>query len=148
MENDEFVTNNSYSTEAKTELVRLFLQSNGIKCLLLNTDMVRYSWTLSNAIGGVALQVLDSQYKEVSVLLDKYHNEHKTQRLENLVIWDDQEKCPYCKSIEVSEGYYKLGHVIISAMFLFIPLLFLKKGYRCYKCEKVWLYKKPIIRKS
>jgi len=57
-------------------------------------------------------------------------------------------KCPFCSSTNVNWGGISvistIGLVLLSLIFLFIPLIFFRKENTCYNCYKHWTEKKPV----
>ena len=75
-----------YSTPTEASLVVARLKSCGIEALIRDELTITNDWSLSNAIGGVRVEVSDSDYADAKTILELPHSE-------NGVVF-----CPHCKS--------------------------------------------------
>jgi hypothetical protein len=110
------------------------LESAGIECYLVDDNMVRMDWFISNLLGGVKLQVRPEDIEEATAILDMpipeaievegsgtYHQPH----------------CPSCGSLDVSfEELNKPAAYVTAWAGLPIPLH--RKAWRCDTCHREW----------
>ncbi len=59
----------SYSTPGEAQSVVVRLQSAGIGAVLRDQHTVEFNWLISNAIGGVKVEVPDEEYEDALLLL-------------------------------------------------------------------------------
>jgi hypothetical protein len=113
------------------------LESAGIECLLADGNLVRMDWLLSNAIGGLRLQVQEKDLETARALL----NEPIPAEL-----WEDdlgeafeQPRCPKCYSLDI--GYEKIDRFWTYGLWLLLqfPLPIRKDNWKCYTCGSEWL---------
>jgi hypothetical protein len=69
--NDELVTLATFDNPVQAAMARNYLEAAGIRAYLLDEQTVAMHWGLSNAIGGVKLQVKASSIEEAEALLDE-----------------------------------------------------------------------------
>jgi len=110
----------SYSTVIEAELARTKLESQDIECVLRDTHLLNTNMLLSNAIGGVRLDV-----KSEDVL--------RAQEVLNDVIVE-QKKCEKCGSLDVvqKKPAWKLSFLVFLATQFPIP--FRRTKYQCQNC--------------
>src|ERR1700689_5789682 len=81
------------------------LEWAGIDCTLADGNLVRMDWLLSNAIGGIRLQVHQQDAEAARAILDEpippeFHEEEVGESYE-------QPRCPRCYSLDI--GFEKLN---------------------------------------
>jgi hypothetical protein len=110
------------------------LEFAGIECYLVDDNLVRMDWFISNLLGGVKLQVRTEDIEEATAILDMpipeaievegsgtYHQPH----------------CPNCSTLDVSfEELNKRAAYVTAAVGLPIPLH--RKAWRCHACNREW----------
>jgi predicted RNA-binding Zn-ribbon protein involved in translation (DUF1610 family) len=122
------------------------LDSENVWCFLADQEIVRLDWFLSNAVGGVRLQVGDDEVQIAIELLseeipasfsaDEIGEEYR------------QPECPRCGSRDVSLETMakKLAFLLLCLLFqltavpalLAGPLWIFKKPWRCQECRYDW----------
>src|SRR5438105_9415761 len=68
-EHESLVTVGTFTTVGEAEAVRLMLESRGIACFLADAELVPMNRALSNAVGGVKVQVTESDVPRASKIL-------------------------------------------------------------------------------
>ena len=69
---DKFVTVATFNLPAQAEAQKLFLQTEGIQAFLTDDNPVGMDWLLSNAVGGVTLQVAAADADRTIQLLERF----------------------------------------------------------------------------
>ena len=111
------------------------LDSAGIESVLVDDNMVRMDWLISNLLGGVKLQVDPENVQAANAILDQPIPED----LDFEGIEDYQQpRCPKCRSLDVSfeELYQPLAFASLLVSF---PLPVHRKGWICRACRHTWL---------
>ena len=67
---DKLATVATYSFPAEAEAARLLLESQGIRAFLADDNLVGMNWLVSNAVGGVKLQVAETDAKRAVEILE------------------------------------------------------------------------------
>jgi len=113
------------------------LESAGIECLLADGNLVRMDWLLSNAIGGVRLQVYEQDSKRSRAGLDEpippeFFEEEVGETY-------SQPRCPRCCSLDI--GFEKLDRFWTYGLWLLlsIPIPVRKDRWKCYTCGSEWV---------
>jgi hypothetical protein len=110
------------------------LESAGIACMLLDDNMVRMDWFLSNSLGGMRLQVNPQDMDAAQSIL----NQPIPEDLEVPGSGDYQQpRCPKCRSLDVSFRELVKPVAYISA-YLGIPIPLERAGWRCHSCHLEW----------
>jgi hypothetical protein len=71
------VTLETYMNAMQATLAKNYLESAGIRCVLSDEFVVSNFWQLSNAVGGIKLQVAEEDIERASDLLDEIENLHR-----------------------------------------------------------------------
>lgn len=128
----EFRLLRSFSTALEAEIVRGRLESAGIQCQLRDEYVVSTNWLYSNALGGVKLCVLCSQFEEaVQILAQEAEVEVPNESSEKVIpLWG---ACPSCKSSETeyrTNGFFGA----LSFVLLGFPVFRPKRLLYCRSC--------------
>ena len=120
----EFHTLGSFEYVADVQIIKGKLESEGIPVFLRDENTLNSDPLISNAIGGVKLQVYTSDMEKAL----KIYNE-----IRNYAIDDNGNPivCPNCKA-EKSEVYYD-RKTIFYKLFPF----FEKRKYKCLNCQMI-----------
>lgn len=103
------------------------LESEGIPVFLLGINHASANWLLSNALGGIQLQVPADHVEDAKRLL-----------ADTAAADEDVERCPSCGSTE-STPMTNSRKVAILAVHLFsIPLPWQKQRVQCGSCGHEW----------
>ena len=116
------------------------LESAGIKCTLVDDNMVRLDWFISNLIGGVKLQVSSEDAAAAAEILDQPIPE------EFLVEGSGayhQPRCPQCQSLDVSFEELDKPIAFVSA-YMGLPLPVHRRNWKCHACGNEWENTDPI----
>ena len=144
MENDKFITILTGTFGYEVAVVRSRLESEGIICFVQDELTVQVSPFYSNAVGGVKLQVRESDLAQaLEILKDTEHplvceqtTYHQTEGEESDIV------CPLCSSDEVVIAR-KAGWVFLLTSLLFaFPSPFMARKYFCFDCKKEFKYKR------
>jgi hypothetical protein len=110
------------------------LESAGIACTVLDDNMVRMDWFLSNSLGGMRLQVGPQDVEAAQSIL----NQPIPEEFEVPGAGDYQQpRCPQCQSLDVSFRELVKPVAYISA-YLGIPIPLERTGWRCHSCHGEW----------
>jgi hypothetical protein len=117
-------------------LAKGMLESAGIKCLLADGNLVRMDWLLSNAIGGVRLQVDKQELEAARAILDEPIPPELNQ--EELGETYTQPRCPRCSSLDI--GFEKIDRFWTYGLWLLLtfPIPVGKNNWKCYTCGVEW----------
>lgn len=112
------------------------LDSDDVWCALSDLEIVRLDWFLSNAVGGVKLQVGDEDAEHAQALLSEEIPAEFT--AEETGEAYQQPECSKCHSRDVSlEPMYK-GAALLVLWVLALPLWIPKRLWHCQNCGHEW----------
>jgi len=131
----QLITLRQYRDLSEAIVARTMLEAAGIPVYLRDENLVRLDWQVSNFIGGIRLQVEDSDAQAATELLNQPVSEFIS--LDDGVAFE-QPHCPHCDSLEISfEGAGRA--LAITSTFLFgIPLPLGRKSWVCNDCGTRW----------
>ncbi|MDR1699560.1 MAG: DUF2007 domain-containing protein [Prevotellaceae bacterium] len=147
MENEKFVTVLTATYGYEIAVIRGRLESEGITCFAKDelTDQVNPFY--SNAIGGIKLQVKESDLNQaIEILKETGYIENKdSQRsscLNNYI--EKQEKftndvkifCPNCGSDEIVQSKKGGWLFLVTSLLFAYPTPFFQKKYYCFDCKQ------------
>lgn len=72
------ITIETYDNAMQATLARNYLEAAGVRCVLADEHAVSSLWHLSNAIGGIKLQVAEEDFDRACELLDDVENQHRS----------------------------------------------------------------------
>jgi hypothetical protein len=136
------VTVATFSYPAEAYLASAKLESEGIQSTVADDYIVTIYWMLSNAIGGVKLQVREEDAETAAEVLRTPVQNAGSE-------FDTEETCPECHSPEIQYETFNLRLIFACWLItdLFIPhprpgtgfiLPFLKRKWRCKVCGHQW----------
>jgi hypothetical protein len=138
VEPEKLITIGQYSQGAYAYIAKGKLESFGIKCILLDENLISINWLYSNAIGGVKLQVKSSDVERARKILAE---QEETQPEEIKKKDKDIIYCPKCNSDEVYFEKLNKKPVFISWLLLGFPIPFIQRKWKCYNCGHQWIDK-------
>jgi hypothetical protein len=113
------------------------LESAGIQSMLADGNLVRMDWLLSNAIGGIRLQVEQQDLESARAVLD----EPIPPELGDEVLGESfiQPRCPRCCSLDI--GFEKIDRFWTYGLWLLLsfPIPVPKGNWQCYTCGFEWV---------
>ena len=113
------------------------LESAGIHSVLADGNLVRMDWLLSNAIGGIRLQVEPQDLESArAVLNEPIPAELGDEALEEPFI---QPRCPRCYSLDI--GFEGIDRFWTYGLWLLLsfPIRIRKGNWKCYTCGVEWV---------
>ena len=110
------------------------LESAGAECFLVDDNMIRMDWFISNLLGGIKLLVSPGDLEDANALL----NQPIPTSLHVEGVGEYQQpQCPACESLDVS--FEELNKKIAySSAYLGVPLPVHRKAWRCNACGHEW----------
>jgi hypothetical protein len=131
---DETVTLRQFRDLPEALLAKGSLESAGIQAYLLDDNMIRMDWFISNLLGGIKLKVRAEDAEAASEIL----NQPIPAMLDIEGIGNfEQPQCPHCQSLDVS--YEELNKPIAyMTAYAGVPVPVYKKGWTCHECGNEW----------
>lgn len=113
------------------------VESAGIQCMLADGNLVRMDWLLSNAIGGIRLQVhrQDAECAR-AVLAEPIPPEFSEEEVGETYA---QPRCPRCFSLDI--GFETIDRFWTFGLWLLLqfPIRVRKENWKCYTCGIEWV---------
>lgn len=145
------VTLRTYTSQSELAVVRSLLDSEGIETIVLNENLIQVQPFLSNAIGGIKLQVFEEDYEKADKILTEaslaspHNNTVDEEKSDDTGDPEDknskQLRCPFCNSDEVVREKFSLPVFAISILLLGAPIPFISRRYHCFDCGRDFKYK-------
>lgn len=130
---EKLITIATFSQAIEAHVSKTKLESEGIICFIADENIVNMNWFYSNAVGGVKLQVKESDVKRALEILHQkpISVDFMTGEAEKE---DEGIFCPKCGSSEVYYEKFSRRLVFASWLLLGIPFPFFKKKWICKQC--------------
>ena len=131
----KLVTVRRYRDLSEAIVARSVIEGAGLYCFLQNENMVRLDWQLSNFIGGIRLQVAESDATAAEEILSapvpsSIEMEGDPDNI--------QPRCPRCDSLDISFEGAGRG-AALTALYLFaLPAPMGEKRWMCNHCGLLW----------
>ena len=156
MENEKNITVLTFTFPHEVAIVRGRLEAEGISCFVKDELTVQIHPFYSNAIGGVKLQVRESDLTQAIEILKetgyiyeeelsssqepsylKKHNENQ-----QILIKEGKLICPICGSEEVIKSKKAGWLFLVTSLLLIFPTPFFRKTYYCFECKQEFKQKR------
>ncbi len=109
------------------------LESAGIDCALVDDNMVRLDWFISNLLGGVKLQVKP----EDAAVAEQILQQPIPENFDVTGIGQyEQPRCPRCKSLDVN--FQEVSPAAYLSTAVSVPIPFHRRAWRCHGCDAEW----------
>ena len=122
------VTVAKFTYVEEAHVAKCYLESFDIPCFVADTYLIGMKWILSNAIGGIRLQVPSGFEAQAKKVFENYG-------LDNLESDDISLVCPSCESNNVVPHTQNKFIAFLLLFYCQIPFWF-RKGYKCKDCRK------------
>jgi len=133
----ELITLQHFRDVPEALLAKGKLESVGITCVLADGNLVRMDWLLSNAIGGIRLQVHQQDVESARAVLDEpIPPEFSEEEVGEAYA---QPRCPRCYSLDIA--YEKIDRFWTFGLWLLLsfPVPVRKNSWKCYTCGVEWV---------
>jgi len=109
------------------------LESAGIECAMLDDNMVRLDWFISNLLGGVKLQVR----AEDASIAEEILSQPIPENFDVTGIGEyEQPRCPKCQSLDVN--FQEVTPAAYVSAYVNVPIPFHRRAWRCHSCDAEW----------
>jgi hypothetical protein len=131
----KLVTLRRYRDLSEAIVARGMLESAGITVYLQDENLVRLDWQVSNFIGGIRLQVEESDAAAAQELLEQPVPESIP-----FAGWSEfeQPRCPRCGSVEITFEGASRGAAVTGLWMAGLPLPQGHKSWSCASCGARW----------
>lgn len=142
---NEWITVMTFTYPHEAHMVKGYLESCGISVFLKDELTAQVYNFNSNAIGGVKLQVMESDLKEGLKLLKDggYLKEPDTGDQFDLVQLTpsvNRSVCPFCHSENIARK--KEPNLLVVVFYFIFGAFFpiFRSSYQCFECGKIWKF--------
>ena len=129
---DRWLTVASFWQAAEAHIARLKLESEEIDCIIMDENLVAMDWFFASAVGGIKLQVRQSDFARATQLL------HRNRETSSQPIDDAQACCPRCGSSDVYLQRFSRRFEMLSILLLRVPLPLRRLRQACSACGFQW----------
>lgn len=133
---ERLVTVETFTSPWEAQLARARLESEGIHSVIADENFIRLYWALSNAVGGVKLQVREDDVTRAAELLQS------RQPIPEIYLVTDEEaarpRCPGCKSDRVFFQRWSRRGFVGSWILFGLPLPIPSRRWLCRHCGAEW----------
>lgn len=131
---DGLVTVRKFRDLPEALLAKGSLESAGIKCSLVDDNIVRLDWFWSNLVGGIKLKVAAEEVEAAVAILDQPIPDD----LEVPGVGDyHQPRCPKCQSLDIIFQGLDRPVAYLTA-YVGLPIPIERRAWRCYACKAEW----------
>ncbi len=127
---NRYVTVRRYSSPQEAHLARAKLESEGIPAVIQDENLVRMNWLYSNAIGGVKLQVGNSQIEAANQILGAVDNAEPNSGA--------SDPCPECGADDTHLKIRGKRATFLTWLFAGVPLWRGRREWFCAACQHTW----------
>ncbi|MES2765537.1 MAG: DUF2007 domain-containing protein [Bacteroidota bacterium] len=134
----DFVTLARFSNPVEANIAKGKLEDAEIPVFLQDEMTVGMQWSLSNAVGGIKMQVLQEDYEQAVELLKDDENIDFSENTVELQTAKGKYVCPLCNSTNTWKDKISTRAFWLSWLLLGFPLPFMKREYQCFDCGAKW----------
>ncbi len=126
------------TTAIEAHIIRGRLEAEGIPAFIAFEHHIWENWTLSNALGGVRVQVITSKKEEVIDVISSIEHGKYQKELEDQIECTDKNLCSACNSSIATNVNWSWKLAFLSLFILTIPVPFFQNQLKCVKCNHSW----------
>lgn len=125
-----------YESPIEANRDKQILLENGIKSFIANEQTIQSDWLLSQAIGGLQLQVFEEDVEKAKEILKNFEeNEEVALEVEHTIENPEYDfTCPKCNSNHIYQYEKPDGIFGVSWLLLGFPVKVPSSKYICYYC--------------
>lgn len=125
-----------YETALEANRDKQILAENDINSFIANEQLIQSDWLLSQAVGGIQLQVFEENLEKAQQVLQDYKdNEQYSLEVEHTIADPEFDfVCPKCGSNHIYQDEKLGGTFGISMLVLGLPVKIPSNLYHCYYC--------------
>jgi hypothetical protein len=142
-EKQSIVTIRRFRDLSEAIVARGALEASGIPCFLRNENTVRIDWQISNAIGGIRLDVLESDRDTAEAALTPTDGDRGPAVQDDETYPDPDRLCPSCASASVHRKHRWAGLAMAAILALGVPFPRGPREWTCDDCGARWIDNEP-----
>ncbi|WP_292008341.1 DUF2007 domain-containing protein [Chryseobacterium sp.] len=125
-----------YENAIEANRDKQILEESGIQSFIANEQLIQSDWLLSQAVGGIQLQVFEEEVEKAKQILEDYkENEEYSLEVEHTIPNPEFDfTCPRCGSNHIYQDEKPGGVFGVSWLFLGFPVKIPGNLYHCYYC--------------
>ena len=126
-----------YTNSIEANRDKQILANNGLESFIANEQTIQSDWLLSQALGGIQLQVFDNDLEKAEEILNQFLEEEQINLEVEHTISSPEFKftCPKCNSNHLYRDENPGGLFGVSLLFIGLPLKAKSNIYHCYYCN-------------
>lgn len=126
-----------YTNSLEANRDKQILKDNGLESFIANEQTIQSDWLLSQALGGIQLQVFDDEKEKAIEIINNFlENEHTSLEVEHTILNPEFDfTCPKCGSNHLYRDENPGGLFGVSLLVLGFPLKAPSHLYHCYYCN-------------
>ena len=133
------ITAATYTNPIEAHIVRGRLECEGIVAFVSHEHHIWAKWSLSQALGGVKVQVASSNMERASSVISDINSGKFIESVMESGLEEDHINCHRCQSNQVSSLSWPWKLSLVSLFFLLIPLPYTTKLVKCDACKFTWI---------
>lgn len=132
-------TVSTYTTATEAYIAKGRLQAEGIPAYIADEHYISAQWTISQALGGVRLQVPTSLESQALKIISEIQKGSYQLPLQKKIIESEFTHCPKCNSVNTYQvnWVWKLSFILMFMSVL--PLPFSRHRFKCNNCANSWV---------
>lgn len=137
----DLITITSYSEPLEAHIVKGRLEAEGVPAFIANEHHISVAWYLSNALGGVKIQVHKQDHEKAIKIISSLHDGEFEEELKKETKVAESNICPSCGSSNYSSKF-SLPLLLLVWLSLGIAVIFPihRNKHKCTECGCKWVY--------
>ena len=138
----DLITLRTFDNYVTAHIVKAKLETEGIKCVLIDENTVTIQWHIASAIGGIKLKVAYVDVVHANHILEVTEQEAYADS-QTVGFWDDEDIdqldpnnriCIHCGSQNTRKDDYNKRPAMLTWLLLGFPLFFKSDKWHCFHC--------------
>ena len=132
----------TFDNYVTAHIIKAKLETEGIRCVLMDENTVTMQWHMAMAIGGIKLKVANADVARANHILETTEKEAYAES-QTVGFWDDEDIdqldpnnriCIHCGSQNTRKDDYDKRPAMLSWLLLGFPLFFKSDKWHCFHC--------------
>ena len=132
------ITISTSTNPIEAQIIRGRLEAEGIPAFVIFEHHIWAEWWLSNAIGGVRVQVPPEFYNQAQTVIQNINSGCYELTPENIT-WSTPTRCPKCNSSNITPILWRRKVALVMAIIIHLPLHHTQHLMHCEGCSNKWI---------
>lgn len=127
------------TTPIEAHIIRGRLEAEDIPAFVAFEHHIWAKWWISNALGGVRVQVPSSYVNDAHKIITNINNGVYLAELRDEVEFSEPTPCPFCNNDSILRVNWPWKLALLSIIIFSLPIPYTQHLYKCSSCSSTWV---------